>query len=119
MRPFTRALNVAHSHRLNSIIMSGIDPKQNAFKFKITPHKQTSIVNIILFLSRSNYLHIERKLHLNSLSFPLNLLDRLQFSVVREVTRIAKTNLRIKSVNYNTTIDKTKILTILPFQKYN
>jgi hypothetical protein len=24
--------------------MSGIDPKQNAFKFKIAPHKQKSIV---------------------------------------------------------------------------
>jgi hypothetical protein len=26
------------------IIMSGIAPKQNAFKFKIAPHKQKSIV---------------------------------------------------------------------------
>jgi outer membrane biogenesis lipoprotein LolB len=25
--------------------MSGIAPKQNAFKFKISPHKQKSIVN--------------------------------------------------------------------------
>ena len=29
---------------VNSIIMSGIAPKQNAFKFKITPHKHKSIV---------------------------------------------------------------------------
>ena len=29
---------------VNSIIMSGITPKQNAFKFKIAPHKQKSIV---------------------------------------------------------------------------
>ena len=29
---------------LNSIIVSGIVPKQNAFKFKIAPHKQKSIV---------------------------------------------------------------------------
>ena len=29
---------------VNSIIMSGIAPKQNAFKSKITPHKQKSIV---------------------------------------------------------------------------
>ena len=28
--------------------MSGIAPKQNAFKFKIAPHKQKSIVNILL-----------------------------------------------------------------------
>ena len=28
--------------------MSGIAPKQNAFKFKIAPHKQKSIVKIIL-----------------------------------------------------------------------
>jgi hypothetical protein len=27
--------------------MSGIAPKQNAFKFKITPHKQKSIINFI------------------------------------------------------------------------
>jgi hypothetical protein len=29
----------------HAVIMSGIAPKQNAFKFKIAPHKQTSIVN--------------------------------------------------------------------------
>jgi hypothetical protein len=29
---------------VNSIIMSGIAPKHNAFKFKIAPHKQKSIV---------------------------------------------------------------------------
>ena len=29
---------------VNSIIMSGIALKQNAFKFKIAPHKQKSIV---------------------------------------------------------------------------
>ena len=29
---------------INSIIMTGITPKQNAFKFKIAPHKQKSIV---------------------------------------------------------------------------
>ncbi len=29
---------------VSSIIMSGIAPKQNAFKFKIAPHKQKSIV---------------------------------------------------------------------------
>ena len=29
---------------VNSIIISGIAPKQNAFKFKIAPHKQKSIV---------------------------------------------------------------------------
>ena len=29
---------------VNSIIMSGIAPKQNAFKFKNAPHKQQSIV---------------------------------------------------------------------------
>jgi len=29
---------------MNSIIMSGIAPKQNAFKFKIAPHKQRPIV---------------------------------------------------------------------------
>jgi hypothetical protein len=28
--------------------MSGIAPKQNAFKFKIAPHKQTSIVKNVL-----------------------------------------------------------------------
>ena len=28
--------------------MSGISPKQNAFKFKIAPHKQNSIVKIVL-----------------------------------------------------------------------
>ena len=33
---------------VNSIIMSGIAPKQNAFKFKIAPHKQKFIVNILL-----------------------------------------------------------------------
>ena len=31
---------------INSIIMSGIPPKQNAFKFKIAPHKQKSIVKM-------------------------------------------------------------------------
>ena len=29
---------------VNSIIMSGIAPKQNSFNFKIAPHKQKSIV---------------------------------------------------------------------------
>ena len=29
-----------------NIIISGIAPKQNAFKFKIAPHKQKSIVKI-------------------------------------------------------------------------
>jgi hypothetical protein len=29
---------------VNSIIMSGIAPNQNAFKYKITPHKHKSIV---------------------------------------------------------------------------
>jgi hypothetical protein len=29
---------------VNSIIISGIAPKQNTFKFKIAPHKQKSIV---------------------------------------------------------------------------
>jgi len=29
---------------VNSIIMSGISPKQNSFNFKIAPHKQKSIV---------------------------------------------------------------------------
>ena len=38
MRPLTWALNVAYSHSLPT--MSGIAPKQNAFKFKITLHKQ-------------------------------------------------------------------------------
>ena len=33
----------------NSIIMSGIAPKQNAFKFKIAPHKQKSIVKKIIW----------------------------------------------------------------------
>jgi 1-deoxy-D-xylulose 5-phosphate reductoisomerase len=33
---------------INSIIISGIAPKQNAFKFKIAPHKQKSIVKIVL-----------------------------------------------------------------------
>jgi len=32
------------THAVNSIIMSGIAPKHNAFKFKIAPHKQKSIV---------------------------------------------------------------------------
>ena len=32
---------------VNSIIMSGIAPKQNAFKFKIAPLKQKSIVKKI------------------------------------------------------------------------
>jgi hypothetical protein len=31
-------------YTINSIIMSGIAPKQNAFKFKIAPHEQKSIV---------------------------------------------------------------------------
>jgi hypothetical protein len=31
-----------------NIIMSGISPKQNAFKFKIAPHKQKSIVKNIM-----------------------------------------------------------------------
>ena len=31
-------------YTINSNIMSGIAPKQNAFKFKIAPHKQKSIV---------------------------------------------------------------------------
>jgi hypothetical protein len=31
-----------------NIIMSGIAPKQNAFKFKIAPHKQKSIVKNIM-----------------------------------------------------------------------
>jgi hypothetical protein len=36
---------VAHYNRLSTlIIISGIAPKQNAFKFKIAPHKQKSIV---------------------------------------------------------------------------
>jgi hypothetical protein len=35
-------------YAINSIIMPGIAPKQNAFKFKIAPHKQKSIVKIIL-----------------------------------------------------------------------
>jgi hypothetical protein len=33
---------------VNSIITSGIAPKQNAFKFKIAPHKQKSIVKMFL-----------------------------------------------------------------------
>ena len=31
------------------MIMSGIAPKQNAFKFKIAPHKQKSIVKKYLW----------------------------------------------------------------------
>jgi hypothetical protein len=34
----------SHTQAVSSIIMSGIAPKQNAFKFKIAPHKQKSIV---------------------------------------------------------------------------
>jgi hypothetical protein len=37
--PFSRILY------FNSIIMSGIAPKQTSFKFKIASHKQTSVVN--------------------------------------------------------------------------
>jgi hypothetical protein len=52
MRPLTWALKEVdlvgiHSLAVNSIIMSGIAPKQNAFKFKIAPHKQKSIVKKI------------------------------------------------------------------------
>jgi hypothetical protein len=35
---------VAHSHRLSTLSLSGIVPKKKAFKFKIAPHKQKSIV---------------------------------------------------------------------------
>ena len=34
---------------INSIIMAGIAPKQNVFKFKIAPHKQKSIVKKLLW----------------------------------------------------------------------
>jgi hypothetical protein len=51
MRPLTWALKEVdpvglHRQTINSIIMSGIVPKKNAFKFKIAPHKQKSIVII-------------------------------------------------------------------------
>jgi hypothetical protein len=38
----------ALQYAINYIIMSGITPQQNVFKFKIAPHKQKSIVKIIL-----------------------------------------------------------------------
>ena len=34
---------------VNALIMSRIAPEQNAFKFKIAPHKQKSIVKLFFF----------------------------------------------------------------------
>jgi len=49
MRPLTWVLKEVdpvglHRQTINSIIMSRIAPKQNAFKLKIALHKQKSIV---------------------------------------------------------------------------
>ena len=37
------------AHSINSIIMYGIAPKQNAFKFKIAPHKQKSTIKNVFW----------------------------------------------------------------------
>jgi hypothetical protein len=53
MRPLTWALKEVDSvglHRQSGI--HGIAPKQNAFKFKIAPHKQKSIVNFYFVFGR-------------------------------------------------------------------
>ena len=45
MRPLTWTLTGSRPGRpTQTVIMSGIAPKQNSFKFKIAPHKQKSIV---------------------------------------------------------------------------
>ena len=47
MRPLTWTLKEVDT--INSIIMSGIAPKQNAFKFKIAPHKQKFTVKMFFW----------------------------------------------------------------------